>query len=122
MSHDERSAELNPIILSKLSPAARIFRGERPELFSAALATLSVRILERREDLECGGLSPLFLLWRLVAKAGPRSAGRENNATPRSRSTATTRLPKARTSPRTPKPGGCGDAALRPLRLNSNAD
>ena len=26
--------------------------------------------------LECGDLSPLFLLWRLVAKAGPRSAAR----------------------------------------------
>jgi hypothetical protein len=28
------------------------------------------------EDLECGDLSPLFPLWRLVAKAGPRSATR----------------------------------------------
>ena len=27
-------------------------------------------------DLECGDLSPLFLLWRLVAKAEPRSAAR----------------------------------------------
>src|SRR5216117_3627762 len=30
------------------------------------------------KDLECGDLSPLLPLWRLVAKAGPRSAARES--------------------------------------------
>src|SRR6058998_617203 len=29
------------------------------------------------KNLECGDLSPLLPLWRLVAKAGPRSAARE---------------------------------------------
>src|SRR5437867_3942101 len=30
------------------------------------------------KNLECGDLSPLLPLWRLVAKAGPRSAARES--------------------------------------------
>src|SRR5215471_8513367 len=41
--------------------------------------------------LECGDLSPHLPLWRLVAKAGPRSAARQS----RTHSTATSRLPKS---------------------------
>src|SRR5213594_4270794 len=35
-------------------------------------------LLAGGKNLECGDLSPLLLLWRLVAKAGPRPAARES--------------------------------------------
>jgi len=53
------------------------------------------------KDLECGDLSPLWPIGRLVGEAEPRSAAWKNS-TPL-RSTATSRLCKTRTSPRTPK-------------------
>src|SRR5213593_3933121 len=68
---------------------------------------------ERNLCLECGDLSPLLPLWRLVAKAGPRAAARER-WTP-------SRIPRRQVACR--KRGQvralqsrCGCAALCPLR------
>jgi hypothetical protein len=63
------------------------------------------------KDLECGDLSPLWRPGRLVGQAEPRAAARENFQTP-AISTATSRLPKAARTRRTPHVYGCGSAAL----------
>src|SRR6058998_16771 len=63
------------------------------------------------KDLECGDLSPLLPLWRLVAKAGPRSAARES-WTPfhiRRRQVACRKRGQVRALQ-----SGCGSAALCP--------
>jgi DNA end-binding protein Ku len=56
--------------------------------------------MERQKNLACGGSSPLLPPSRLVGQAEPRSAARKKRAP--ARSTATSRLPKAVTSHRTP--------------------
>src|SRR5881409_345242 len=64
------------------------------------------------KNLECGDLSPLLPLWRLVAKAGTRPAARKS-CTPsriRRRQVACRKRGQVRALQR-----GCGFAALRPF-------
>ena len=51
-------------------PAGALVRMRR----AAGLRTPVFATLPRGKNLECGDLSPLLPLWRLVAKAGPRPA------------------------------------------------
>ena len=67
----------------------------------------------RGNDLKCGNLSPLSPLGRLVGQAEPRSAARDMRHAPPN-PTATSRLPKAVTSHRTPHHVVAAPTALGP--------
>jgi methylated-DNA-[protein]-cysteine S-methyltransferase len=66
----------NPV--SIIVPCHRVV-GKNGSLCGFAGGLERKRYLLELENLECGDSSPLFPLWRLVVKAGPRPAARENH-------------------------------------------
>src|SRR5437867_875130 len=77
---------------------------------------LPSNVCEGDKHLECGDSSPLFSLWRLIAKAGPRPAARERStfSPVRRRQVACRRRGQVRALQR-----GCGAIRVGSIRVDS---